>query len=65
MGCPRMWVGWGCGGRGGEEGVQLTRIRLSGTHMGREFDTPNVPRVGNLTPPLSWKVKNGRTKLAF
>ena len=50
MGCPRM----GEGGGGG--GVQPTGIRL---------DTLNVPRVGNLTQPLSWKVKDGRTKLAF
>ena len=58
MGCPRMGVGGG-------GGLQLTGIRLSGAHMGREFDTLNVPRVGNLTQPLSWKVKDGRTKLAF
>lgn len=56
MGCPRM---------GGVGGVQPTGIRLSGAHMGREFDTLNVPRAGNLTQPLSWKVKDGRTKLAF
>ena len=56
MGCPRM----GFGG-----GLQPTGIRLSEAHMGREFDTLNVPRVGNLTQRLSWKVKDGRTKLAF
>ena len=57
MGCPRMGLGGG--------GLQPTGIRLSEAHMGREFDTLNVPRVGNLTQPLSWKVKDGRTKLAF
>ena len=45
--------------------MQPTGIRLSGAHMGREFDTLNVPRVGNLTQPLSWKVKDGRTNLLF
>ena len=33
-------------------------IRLNEAHMGREFDILNVPRVGNLTQPPSWKVED-------
>ena len=45
MVCPRMGGGGGVG--------QPTGIRLSEAHMGRECDILNVPRVGNLTQPLS------------
>ena len=45
MVCPRM-------------GEQLTGIRFSEAHVGREFDILNVPRVGNLTQPLSWRVED-------
>ena len=40
-------------GRGGGGVGQPTGIRLSEAHMGRECDILNVPRVGNLTQPLS------------
>ena len=50
MVCPRM--------EGGEGGGQPTGIRLSEVHVGGEFDILNVPRVGNLTQPPSWKVEN-------
>ena len=43
---------------GGGVGGQPTGIRLSEVHMGREFDILNVPRVENLTQPLSWKVED-------
>ena len=35
-----------------------TGIRLSEVHVGREFDILNVPRVGNLTQPPSWKMED-------
>ena len=41
---------------GGGEG-QPTGIRISEAHVGKEFDL-NVPRVGNLTQPPSWKVED-------
>ena len=34
-------------------------IRLSEMHKGREFDTLNIPRMGNLTQLPSWKVGTG------
>ena len=38
---------------------RMMEIRLSETHMGREFDILNIPRVGNLTQLPSWKVGPG------
>ena len=43
---------------GGGGGGQPTGIRLSEVHVDGEFDILNVPRVGNLTQPPSWKVEN-------
>ena len=45
---------------GGGGGGQPTEIRLSEAHVGMEFDILNVPRVGNLTQPPSWKVEDQR-----
>ena len=42
----------------GGGGGQPMGIRLSGVHVGREFDILNVLRVGNLTQPPSWKVED-------
>ena len=44
-------LGWGGGG-------QPTGITPSEAHVGREFNILNVPRVGNLTQPPSWKVED-------
>ena len=35
-----------------------TGIRPSEAQVGMEFDILNVPRVGNLTQPPSWKVED-------
>ena len=47
MACHRMG---GAGGGGQPKGI-------SEAHVGKEFDL-NVPRVGNLTQPPSWKVED-------
>ena len=38
--------------------LQPTGITPSEADAGREFDILNVPRVGNLTQPPSWKVED-------
>ena len=38
--------------------LQPKGITPSEAHVGREFDILNVPRVGNLTQPPSWKVED-------
>ena len=45
-------------GGGGRGSGQPTGIRISEAHVGREFDILNVPRVGNLTQPPSWKMED-------
>ena len=42
----------------GRGGGQPTGITPSEAHVGREFNILNVPRVGNLTQPPSWKVED-------
>ena len=38
--------------------LQPTGITPREAHVGRQFDILNVPRVGNLTQPPSWKVED-------
>ena len=61
MGC----LGWGRGRGRGRGGLQPTGIRLSEAHMGREFDTLNVPRVGNLTTCYPGKWRTAERNLLF
>ena len=47
-----VYPAWGGGGG------HPTGIIRSEVHVVREFDILNVPRVGNLTQPPSWKVED-------
>ena len=65
---PAIWPPWGHvqssyglqqDGVGGQWGSgQPTGIKLTEVHIGRKLTYWNVPRVGNLTQPPSWKVED-------